>query len=195
MSKFLPFTIRITGLFLLVALSTVFAYYGQEIAFEKQWPLYDGLRNTSAIIFGVMGAWVALIYPEAIASMLDSKENPVDQHRVKAAHRVLSALVISACILATILLVGIFSPIFRQIPWMAHNFRFFRGLSYVILGIMTAGQLWTVLLTLLPADQVKHNLDYALSRKKNKSIFLSQVQFKTSNDPEKNSSKSEEPRQ
>jgi len=36
----------------------------------EQWPLYESLRNTSAIIFGVMGAWLAIICPDGILDKL-----------------------------------------------------------------------------------------------------------------------------
>lgn len=50
---------------LIIVISLLF---GGNIPFKEQLPIYDGLRNTSAIIFAVMGAWISLIYPNKLSS-------------------------------------------------------------------------------------------------------------------------------
>ncbi|WP_316154691.1 hypothetical protein [Cupriavidus sp. BIC8F] len=40
--------------------------YGRNIPFAQQWPLFEALRNTASIIFAVVGAWLAIIYPERL---------------------------------------------------------------------------------------------------------------------------------
>ena len=36
---------------------------GNNVAFEKQWVLYEALRSTASIIFAVAGVWLASVYP------------------------------------------------------------------------------------------------------------------------------------
>lgn len=44
--------------------------FGTPIALNDQWPLYDTLRNTTSIVFGIMGALIALVYPDAVKNAL-----------------------------------------------------------------------------------------------------------------------------
>ncbi|WP_408913341.1 hypothetical protein ACJUA3_03255 [Citrobacter freundii] len=39
---------------------------GRNVAFALQWPLFEALRTTASIIFAVVGAWFAIIYPERL---------------------------------------------------------------------------------------------------------------------------------
>ena len=41
-------------------------YAGREIGLADQWPYFEALRTTSSIIFGVMGALLAIVYPEVV---------------------------------------------------------------------------------------------------------------------------------
>ena len=45
-------------------------HFGAPIALKDQWPLYDALRNTTSIAFGIMGALIALVYPDAVKNAL-----------------------------------------------------------------------------------------------------------------------------
>lgn len=49
-----------------VGLLVLALIYGRNIRFSEQWPLFEALRNTAAIIFAVIGAWAAIIYPERL---------------------------------------------------------------------------------------------------------------------------------
>lgn len=49
----------------LVAVGTGY-YFGKNVPFHEQWPLYEALRTTASIIFAVVGAWLAIIYPERL---------------------------------------------------------------------------------------------------------------------------------
>ena len=47
--------------------SVTAAYFvGDKITFSEQWGLYETLRTTASIIFAVVGAWFAIVYPEKL---------------------------------------------------------------------------------------------------------------------------------
>jgi hypothetical protein len=54
----------------IVAISSfgVGCVYGSFVEFQHQKTIYEVLRNTSAIIFGVVGAWYAVITPMYLGS-------------------------------------------------------------------------------------------------------------------------------
>jgi len=53
-----------------VAIAWLGYYFGTPIALKDQWPLFDTLRNTTSIVFGIMGALIALVYPDAVKNAL-----------------------------------------------------------------------------------------------------------------------------
>ena len=73
-------------LFVLIAagLSVASFHKGKKVDFETQLLLYDALRNTSGIVFAVMGAWIAIIYPEVVKDIESLKQSG---HRIFEAVR------------------------------------------------------------------------------------------------------------
>lgn len=135
-------------------ISFTVGYYGRNITFEKQWPLFEALRTTSAIIFAVVGAWMAIVYPEKIKSPFKKTYNESGFE----SSRLLTPIANSTFILIIVLIIGIFAPIVRQIsPEEYHESS--RGISYGILFILTFWQIWTVIATLIPADAIKNKIE------------------------------------
>jgi uncharacterized membrane protein len=170
------FSRRFTKTLLTFPFVLIFFYFGKNVSFEKQWPLYDALRNTASIVFGVMGAWIALIYPDALSEILEKSHDSndtEDESEIKEVKKLLLPLIYSTFILMFVLLIGVFVPVLKQIPLLMNNRELMRGISYVLLGILTLCQLWAVFLTLIPADFVKQNLDYLHERQKVRRRLLS----------------------
>lgn len=55
---------------MIVVIAWLGYYFGAPIVLSAQWPLYDALRNTTSIAFGIMGALIALVYPDAVKNAL-----------------------------------------------------------------------------------------------------------------------------
>ena len=142
--------------FLRILFSLLFAIlcglYGSNVSFSQQWPLYEALRTTSAIVFGVMGAWLAIIYPGILSHVFDKKTLPdTDQQNV---NKLLSPMYYATMILIVVLFVGVFAPILKQFSSLMKYAIFLRGLSYSILAFFTVLQLWALLLIFIPQDIV-----------------------------------------
>lgn len=79
------------------------------------------LLNISSIIFAIIGAWIAIVYPRAIARIINKKNSPHNnQSESNASHRdanYLSELVeivmVSALVLMAVLLIQFFAPILK----------------------------------------------------------------------------------
>lgn len=149
--------------FLGFAFCVASGYYGQNIPFIQQWPLFEALRNTASIIFAVVGAWLAIIYPERLklsfgkGSKQDSNNGNVGLLLVPAVH--------STIILVCLLLIGIAAPLLKQIPGILDNVAFLRGASFSILTTLTLWQVAIVVMTIIPADMVKTSVDNEISTK------------------------------
>jgi hypothetical protein len=132
-------------------------YFGRGIPFAQQWPLFEALRTTAAIIFAVVGAWLAIIYPERLKFSFGKKSS-----RNKGSANVgvlLYPAVYSTIILICVLFIGILAPILKQIPIIMVQVVIFRGLSFLLLTVLTLWQIAVVIMTAIPADLVKSNVD------------------------------------
>ncbi len=131
--------------------------FGGGIPFEEQSKLYEALRTTAAIIFGVMGAWIAIVYPTILTRIFD-KNTKNKKEEVRKISRLLKPLAVSTFILATVLIISIAAPIFKQIDWFVAHTEIFRGISFSIVGILTLVQLWTLIASLAPGEHLLFEL-------------------------------------
>lgn len=143
------------GVLLLTAAGCVF---GKQISFSEQWPLFEALRTTAAIIFAVVGAWLAIIYPERLRSTFRPTEEHSHSTKVDMGS-FLSPAINSTAILAVVLLVGILAPMAKQLDFFLENKYLFRGLSFGLLVALTCWQLITIVATLSPVDFIKTESD------------------------------------
>lgn len=151
---------RLVASVLSVALVVAGFWYGRNIPFATQWPLYEALRTTAAIIFAVVGAWLAIIYPERLRfSGRRDSEAAANPERGEGIGRFFTPIAHSTAILCLILLIGIVAPIAKQLPIVLEHVVVARSLAYGVLVSLTLWQLWTVVLTLVPADEIKRASD------------------------------------
>ncbi|EEZ5652206.1 hypothetical protein DBU35_004542 [Escherichia coli O20] len=144
------------GIFLMVVL--IFsAYFGKNVPFSSQWPLYEALRTTASIIFAVVGAWFAIIYPERLKKSFRGGSSASESNG-SGITRLFTPIVHSTAILASVLIIGVVAPLVKQIPFFIEHKDIFRGASYAILVFLTLWQLLTVIYSLIGPDMVKrHN--------------------------------------
>lgn len=139
---------------LLAGCLIVGAYFpGRNVPFSVQWPLFEALRTTAAIIFAVVGAWLAIVYPERLrwAFRGDHAEAPKGNNTIR---NILSPAINSTFILCIILVLGVLAPLIIQIETLYQWKKILRGISYSLLIGLTLWQLATIVLTLPIADKV-----------------------------------------
>lgn len=139
------------------AISVAAGWWGRAIPFAEQWPFYEALRTTAAIVFGVMGAWVTMLYPRALESILkrDSATAAVEEGRV---HALLLPVKLSTAVLVAVLLIGPLSVLLKHLvidpawlPWA-------RSSSFGMLVFLTLAEMAAVVLTLWPIDSTKEEI-------------------------------------
>lgn len=130
-------------------------YAGRLIPFSTQWPLYEALRTTASIIFAVIGAWMAIIYPERLKISFHNQSSQ-NEDGVK---KLFTPIVHSTSILIVILIIGIAIPIIKTCTAIIPYTAFLRGASYAVLTILTLWQAWTIFLTFIPIDIIKSSVD------------------------------------
>jgi hypothetical protein len=135
--------------------------YGRQIPFAQQWPLFEALRNTASIIFAVVGAWLAIIYPERLK--LTFRKDEQEKAPGPNMGMLLTPAVHSTILLVILLLIGIVAPLAKQLPILQAHIEVCRGVAFVILAVLTLWQVVIVVITLFPAEavQTQANLEAA----------------------------------
>lgn len=109
-----------------IFLALVF-HVGKSISYEDQSKYIDNIRNVSAIIFGVSGAWLAITYPKALSSAKAAKESAPDKIEIslKIAKEDIDVLmgfvrtmIISIVIVTISLIIPLAKEIFSGINWL-----------------------------------------------------------------------------
>jgi len=132
---------------------------GQKVPFKEQWPLFEALRTTASIIFAVVGAWLAIIYPEQLKLAFSPKKQHKKKSSTVGLYEVLSPALHSTAILAIILLIGVIAPLARHSLLLLEYKKYLRGVSYSMLSLLTIWQLGTILLTLRAPDKTVRAAD------------------------------------
>lgn len=129
-------------------------FFGRRVPFSEQWPLYEALRTTSAIIFAVVGAWLAIVYPERLRLSISEASGDPKGNGQRHIGVLLSPAVNSTAVLCIVLMVGVLAPLLKRTDLLLAHVDEFRGASYALLVGLTLWQAWTVILTLIPADLI-----------------------------------------
>lgn len=130
-------------------------FFGRNVAFGQQWPLYEALRNTASIIFAVVGAWLAIVYPERFKLSLGRPDGKAPTKASRSMGMLLLPAVHSTILLVLLLLVGVLAPLIKQLPFVLSHVEVFRGLSYAFVIGLTCWQIVIVVMTLFPAEALQ----------------------------------------
>ncbi|WP_313619580.1 hypothetical protein [Achromobacter sp.] len=132
-------------------------YFGRHIPFAQQWPLYEALRTTAAIIFAVVGAWLAIVYPERLKFSFDQQPSRQSTHK-KSNRKNFELLFVpaihSTVILIVLLLSGIIAPLLKQVAWEPGSLEIIRGLSYFLVSGLTLWQIAIVAMAIAPVEML-----------------------------------------
>ena len=141
------------GWVLAAAVVAICGAYGGDVPFHEQWPLYKGLRATAGIVFGVLGAWIAIIYPRALKNMFGNEEEASSSQRNKQVRRLKAPMWYSTLVLAGVLVVGLGEPILKQFDFLLRHRSVLRAASLAFVGGATSLLLWSVLLVVAPVEE------------------------------------------
>lgn len=132
---------------LVIAIVSYLSYsFRLDVTFKDVEPLISILQNTSAMIFTIMGIWIAYVYPNAVLRIVQpSKVTTIfsseDLERIRL---LVGVVILSACILA-ILLVGIAARAFVvKTSLFLSNQALFAGLGLWCILALTYAQLFCI---------------------------------------------------
>jgi len=164
---------KIVFLIILLLVAVFCYYYGQNVAMKEQMPIFDGLRNTSSIIFGVMGAWLAILHPSSLKKIFSKEKGSISKEDKKTINLLLLPIIISTFILLIVLVAPLCVAASRSSHKLIQYVTILRGLSFSLLGCLTILQLWALILTLVPGDILKRSVQKEEVRQKIKDDMFS----------------------
>lgn len=150
--------------------------WGGSITIESQTSSVEILQNISSVIFGVMGAWIAIVYPEALSGIL-KWQNTDNDKQVLAVQKILMPIKIATFVLIYTLLFFWLSPIVSRIEFFLNNKEFFRSLNYFCIGSSFILLLISIIYSFFPMEKVqnlikrKNETRKSLERKRGRASF------------------------
>jgi hypothetical protein len=161
---------RVLRVGLLVGVGVLASVVGVWIPFSDQWPFFEALRTTSAIVFGLMGAWIAIVYPDTLSNIFAKRLSEADRN-LERVQRLRQALALSFGILLLLLAIGPLSLALRAAPFSSTVRLTMRGVAFGALTTLTIVQMWAALLAIAPSVDLENYARRLLSREKMKSRF------------------------
>lgn len=167
-------TLALAG-FVCVAATTVGAgyFFGQHVPMSVQTTLFGTLNTTASVVFALIGAWLAIVYPERLRLGLRPGEKGSANHGSDNVGLLLKPAIHSTFLIAILLVISVAYPLLRQVPWAGDHVLELRGVSYALLVCLTWWEVLIVLSTLFSTDlMLRSTKDEATQRALDKRFEL-----------------------
>lgn len=156
--------IKVILFVLFVILLPVVIYFGQHIPYEDQSSIFDTLRDTAAIIFAILGAWIAIIYPKDLKAIF--KLNDTDSNQTTVVfEKLISSLIIVTFTLITMIFLMPVIALLKNIEFFQQYKMYLRSGLFLYIYLLTWTQIYALLSTLIPNIEMLINLAKAKSKK------------------------------
>lgn len=102
---------RVLIFLLFFSVAAFFFYWGRAVPLVAVFDLNEGLINLSAIVFGVMGAWLAIIYPDVLTSVGRADELGAGAKASGRVREVVEVTLVAVLSLSFSILLSLVSPL------------------------------------------------------------------------------------
>ncbi|MDK9420829.1 hypothetical protein PO857_003141 [Pectobacterium carotovorum] len=139
-------------IYIAVAILLTIIFHGRvtSLSYNDYKDTLGALLNISSIIFAIIGAWIAIIYPRAMARILNKKnasnvnnsENRESNKDANYLSELVEIVMVSAVVLMAVLLIQFFAPILKglivneYLPYV--KYLNFTGVSFLTIAQFTA---------------------------------------------------------
>jgi hypothetical protein len=157
-----------------ISMAAISYYLGYKVRVKEQLEIVTSLREISAIVFGVMGAWIAILYPK---SLKDIYRLDVDSNQILGEAKRIFLPIRWATFIVTISLgYTLLYPALIEagIPSIFHPA--IRGVSFFLIGLLVIAQVYSLILSLIPMDKSEKDLSIIHQARESHESRMSQVQ-------------------
>ncbi len=144
--------------FLIAFITGLLTYLFRETAIELRYSAYKdtlgALLNISSIIFAIIGAWIAIIYPKAIGRVFNSQGGIQNQSVVDAdtdanyLSELVEIVMVSAIVLMVVLSIQFSVPIAKKVL-DGQEILYAKYISFFVITMLTISQLYAVFRVIL----------------------------------------------
>ena len=106
-----------------------------------------------------MGAWIALLYPNKLSQAFGKKPYKEKAEDIEEINRLFRPMIYSTTILMVVISISFIVPLAKQISYLHQYKEVFRAISFGSIAFLTLLQFWSLILTLVPGDSIKDDLD------------------------------------
>jgi hypothetical protein len=136
-------------------------YFGEKISVSKQLGIFHSLSDISAIIFAIMGAWIAIIYPESITKIYSSTDREVITQHSNRVGQLITPMLLGLFIVFFVLILDFIHPVICiEVKLAPDNgvVDILRSVLFFFLVLLTFSLLFFLLKTLLIAYSFKQSI-------------------------------------
>ncbi|WP_441000410.1 hypothetical protein [Fodinibius sp. SL11] len=141
---------------LLIGVSIVCFLFGSYVNGETQKEIYINLIRISGIVFGIMGAWIAIVFSNSIKIIFSSEVPLVDK---KAAYdnieHLLIPMYLSTLVIISSLIYLVAYPVVKSLPFFQPYSDMLQSISFAWAGVMLMLQLLAILYIFVPGERIK----------------------------------------
>lgn len=147
---------------------------GRNVPLDRQWGLFNSVRETAVVVFGATGVWLSLLQPQLLRRFFERES---DQFSGGELRSLLVPLLIAGSCAAVDMLTPIVVSMLAFTPGIAAiEIRYLQGISGLILGASSAGVLAALSLTISPGVRIGNEFEALVERERLASRLKNQAQ-------------------
>lgn len=157
----------IFGVFLLVIPILVILIYGKDVPFSDQKDILDSLKDTASIIFAILGAWIAVIYPKNLQEKIFKSPSNNEKEEEVVFEKLIYSLILITIVLILMIISLPFINIVKNLDYLAQYRDYLRSYLLVYIYLLALTQSYALLVTLMPNIKilidiiaVRHNRNF-----------------------------------
>lgn len=145
--------IKYLAIFIFLILIPVYLIfmYGKNVPYSDQKDILDSLKDTASIIFAILGAWIAVIYPKELQKKILNLET--DNNEI-IFEKLIYGLILITSVLIVMIISLTFINLIKNISYFSEYKELLRSFLLLYLYGISLVQCYALLVTLMPNIQI-----------------------------------------
>lgn len=144
--------------FLIVLVTVLMAFVAYKLPPERYLSWLASMRLTSSIIFGVIGAWLSIVYLGLLKKIFDGNLSSINDAELDHVTYQLWPLYISILALISTLVLEFVIPIAQEGIGQGSTANVLKGLTFVFIFLLAIAQLWSLVVAMIPFKVLQDNV-------------------------------------
>ena len=134
----------------------VFSFFiGRNIPFHSQKELLEPLLGIAGIVFGVLGIWLGILYPDLISNASKFESSSEGRQINKEANDIIFPFVFSLLLLIVFIVLLYLEPVLKSFGFSENCVPCFRGVSFSVISFITFCWIYSIFKLLAFSGRLK----------------------------------------